>query len=900
MKKNLLLLLIAAAQVSYTQAQCEKDISTNPVDPINEEFLPLKNNWFPSLDPAVDSYTVNSFLNTGMNWSPGTSIQLDLNAGWTHPFGNASTYTMRNPFSNAHEANHLNSGIGIPSDQNLRDFRWEDGWELLWMNTGKYPNGDPYSTPPPGTYFAHGNQPPNAYDTPILDANAPPNVPYFVLYNRYRGTLRLFANVWQGQGSNTGPQEWSVTMKYTFDSQSDEKITGLFRHASPIDRALDQFTEYTQMIGPRTQTINQSDWIVAEFPMAFDPCICMREHDGVKDPGKLEFVFESIETTDIDLYSRTIEVQSAITANNLNEDFLNLANIHPEQYHPGTATYGRMSNLFDKYQIQLERYNTDLYDYNSARNHAKGELLDVFKSFISAGINLSIPAGNIFDSIIDEDGIFGGADDPNKIVNNLIKGLVGVGVDYAAMEITGKKPEKPEKPSAPTASFSETMYKGQLTRSYHQKTSPLLVPGGITAELSSNGQSFGYGVTQLYPSIFPAYNKILGQVALLTTPNFDIEYNRTYSEMGSGAEIYPVAGINLKLRFDELIDFAINRSIDFDMNKTQTYFNIEIVMERNGIENIGMHVLTDTINSNMHVSHRFPISSSDDLHLDEIIQINSKWIGMEQMNQMVFSYNVAEKIELTNPGGIYPYTTLVDYFEDPDNGYVVKSIKLKALHDFYFLTVGSYGEQINTTQIHSYLLYDRDSDVNHTGILMDGLMPSLPEGSFDNYTPGLLTLGNETITNTHPHVHEVIGSDIYINAQSVQITGPLQIEPGYTLIIQALEQIRQSPGAEFNPNIHMRIKKDFYDIPVFEYANNDAVGAFCNNSNSYQANFPTAALQERINQQVAEEAIRKNEATTNSTSLLIYPNPARSRSKRAPHGHRRHCPGNIYRAGHLW
>jgi hypothetical protein len=26
-----------------------------------------------------------------------------------------------------------------------RDFRWEDGWELLWMNLGYLPNGDKIS-----------------------------------------------------------------------------------------------------------------------------------------------------------------------------------------------------------------------------------------------------------------------------------------------------------------------------------------------------------------------------------------------------------------------------------------------------------------------------------------------------------------------------------------------------------------------------------------------------------------------------------------------------------------------------------------------------------------------------------------------------------------------------------
>jgi hypothetical protein len=179
MKKNIFLLLIAAALASYAHGQCDKEISTNPFNPINDEFLPLMNDWFESDDPSTPVYTVNSFVNGAINWYPGNGIQLDLNEGWVHDFGNANNYSMTNPFANNHNQTHL----WLPSNnENDRDFRWEDGWELLWMNIGKSPNGDPYSAPSLGTYFAHGNQ--NATNgnyavTP--DAINPSNIPYFVL-----------------------------------------------------------------------------------------------------------------------------------------------------------------------------------------------------------------------------------------------------------------------------------------------------------------------------------------------------------------------------------------------------------------------------------------------------------------------------------------------------------------------------------------------------------------------------------------------------------------------------------------------------------------------------------------------------------------------------------------------
>ncbi len=97
MKKNLFLLLTVVVLMGHVHAQCEKEISTNPFNPFNDEFLPLMNEWFPSDDPSTPTYTVNSFVNSAINWYPGNGIQLDLNEGWQHDFGNTNNYSMTNP-----------------------------------------------------------------------------------------------------------------------------------------------------------------------------------------------------------------------------------------------------------------------------------------------------------------------------------------------------------------------------------------------------------------------------------------------------------------------------------------------------------------------------------------------------------------------------------------------------------------------------------------------------------------------------------------------------------------------------------------------------------------------------------------------------------------------------------
>jgi hypothetical protein len=168
MKKYILLklLLIGFIMPEFTQAQCIKEISTNPDNPVNNEFLPIVNGWWNS------NYTNNSFLNT-FDWRYPNQIIIDLNDDWSHPItspGN-SAYPMVNPFGSLmpDEFSYLYNN----DDVTYGDFRWEDGWELLWSNLGRYPNGDDILDPSVGTLYEGedlGPYPPLTGLSPILCA----------------------------------------------------------------------------------------------------------------------------------------------------------------------------------------------------------------------------------------------------------------------------------------------------------------------------------------------------------------------------------------------------------------------------------------------------------------------------------------------------------------------------------------------------------------------------------------------------------------------------------------------------------------------------------------------------------------------------------------------------------
>ena len=122
--------------------------STNPLNPFNLEYL------------GNSGSSVNSFENTFFNWypNPDNAIYIDPSIHWLIPqFQNPTpnhyismvwpwdANTMPSEFSYLRLRWNPVTGNYEPLLPEERDFRWEDGWELLYMNLGYYSNGDKIS-----------------------------------------------------------------------------------------------------------------------------------------------------------------------------------------------------------------------------------------------------------------------------------------------------------------------------------------------------------------------------------------------------------------------------------------------------------------------------------------------------------------------------------------------------------------------------------------------------------------------------------------------------------------------------------------------------------------------------------------------------------------------------------
>lgn len=887
MKKHLftLLILFVFIPTNILNAQCESEISTNPNNPVNEQFLPMMNQWFPSNGP----YTVNSFLNTGIDWHIPKTIPIDVSSSWSHPLGpNTTIYNMKNPFSDI-ASSPSTSHLKTPSKEAMRDFRWEDGWELLWSNLGRFPNGDRVNLPGTGTFFGENG---------IPTEPDPSNIPYFVLYNRYRGTARLFSNVWYDV-LNTNFNDLEVSMKYTDGSGIAENISGLFRHSGVYDQALDQPTQSLGHFTPRKHptSLSTPDWQVSEFQMAFDPCICLKEYDGTKNPGVVEFSFKQIQSMTFDMISRTIEVPQEITTGNFQDrDFLNMSGIDGSNYIPGTRVYKKMDNLLSDYQEKLNMYYQDLADYNDPWNQAKWQLLDLGKNFISSSAALVIPTG-VPEKVLKALSINAKIEDnqktADKIVSDGMKGLIGIGYDYASFELFGKKPEMPVKPTVPVASFSETAYKGTITHNNETRTSPLLIPGGVTDASSNYGYGSGIGI---YQQNFPAYNKVLGQVALLESPVAEFVNEAIMPEDELFGKRVPINNFWLKIND---LNIALNRILNFDFEKTNSYANIEIHLKVTPQTHFAGSDYGPQVNQSLPSLYLFDSFQNafstlfSNLPSDKkvgfvyqnlgsflvsrifydnespVVVMNSSWVELKDLNQHVFSFSqdyddIGNEIVYHDDDSITVIINSAAYL----GSFEVLSIKIKLLHDMYFDQIGSFDEQINTTQIYTYLLYGEE-----LGGVAKNVTELSSSESLNRYLVGKTVIENEHITPNHNLVFETDGNIIFINAEQVEISGELTVEDGYQLIVQSLYPINVLVGADIGKNITLRIKKDWFDLEPFTYMDNSEVYNFCNDNSRYRANELDPIPRKRLEEQIAERELQEMLNKERSPEIQLYPNP---------------------------
>ncbi|MEQ8562270.1 MAG: hypothetical protein RID18_12235, partial [Cytophagales bacterium] len=788
MKNFIILALLLILKQNYSFSQCVRGISTNHENPVNNEF-----NNFPPAQGLVNPW-LNS-LDLGENDGFGfTQIQLNPTADWDNSI---TTFLVKNPYDDLAvpgrpELSEYYDEFQNPIAYTERDFHWEDGWELMWLGTGYFPNGEKIDVENTERIKSAAGS---------LDHN---RVPYVILYNKYRGVLRIFANVHSDLSFYS-----SSNLQFGYISSST--VSGIFRHADSYDRPLDKKTKISVVSSPHENPGNDNKWFSTDIQLGFDPCVC-------ENLSNIEFLWKGFNTSTLEIYGRALGTTEPIVDSNgklnVENEFLSNVEISSQNEKAGNIIYDRIDDLYDDYTTTLNKYKVALREYNSDESDFWITALSSAKDIITKDVpNLlgSEDAARFYSS---STGCITGAcpTDINgiaKITKKASTIALSTGYNFLSASIKNKKPSKPVKPQSPTVNYTEMKFSGTITNEADQAyVGPFFTPGSF--DPNDNFGSLGY-------FNYPAYNEPTGLFALLETPVLDF-----YSKEDQYEEIYtpvtipnggnPVVCKDIDLRrgwtdfsfkINQPLRYKFNDALDFDESKTDLKVAFVLTFDTKKVVDEDFETLIEFFDKEIKESNfrflqytedgrelenypRTPCSSTmyvtKDL-VDETIKIVSPYYDIEYVNQVLFSGKLEVKTEMQNGINEFPFVegtnNQIRHWPDEQNYKDIDLVKveMKIIADMYFDQKGSDGEQINTFQTFTYLMYDQEENV-------DLISNYYTSPTFKTYVPNTISLSNEFIDANSEYVTSIQGNVLYIEAENIIISGELRVDPAYILVIK--------------------------------------------------------------------------------------------------------------------
>jgi len=888
------------------QAQCIRGISTNPQNPVNSELNQL----------LSGGTTVNPWVNTfdwgktnGAGFSP---IVLEPNAGWQVPDFIGGLFTMVSPYESG-GSGHYEYLFEPVNDYQARDYHWEDGWELLWLGTGFYPNGEPTASYNPERIFP---------DASSINAK---RSPYIILYNRYRGVMRVFLNVFAPLGEYENCTVELVFMNY---SNGTGNLSGNLRLLNGLDQALDQPTSAFLMRSQQAMSVNVDQWMAVDFQLAFDPCVC--EH-----PSKLQIEVSAWDTLQIDLYGRGVSLEVPIVdskkgTSTYDRNFLSVHAIKETAQSGGQAMYHKTDKLIEDYQNRLQRYNQDLKDYNSLENSIIRLGLNSVKDYLKTGvldygnwastlallgadIGLTpatkeysfryrapssvpefpkefgtIPAGPYYDGqqitgsnfIVDvrvnDDTVTMRRYDYESIEKDIKSNagkLLGGGFDMLSMQLFPKALNKPVRPSTPSASYTEMRFTGTVVdKDEVVSLGPFYTPGSFKPGMS------------LTPFNYPAYDEAMGIFALLETPKFKIYQPETEWEWKGRFQDWeggPMPGADYEewrynkevlLKLDAPLKYKLNPALDIDYENTELLVMLELEFQSlegydpafdpnaQGFFNDPALDFHETVGGNLKQFHGYKTNVASfhpDFAANEKV-FNTKWYPIEDFGELLMALNINTAYRNSNPHQNYPPAhRLAELLENR----LVKA-RLKILADVGFDQVAYTGEKVRNTQVFTYYLLDETQGVDYLNYIDDEAANDLRK-----YQPGTLVLKDELLNSSSKKVFATVANEIQVKAENIEVYGNITVPPGKTLVLEAKDEVKVHPQAMLPLNTVMRINEHPFQFPEIVEQTNAQVRSFCQDQeNGYQANFLVAKQNDPAFQDTSSEV--------NTNEIKIYPNPS--------------------------
>jgi hypothetical protein len=503
---------------SPTQQYCEegKGISTNPSNPNNDECPQLKNN---------------------LEWRIQNSQNLPENFNVVGP--NSQNFLIQNPFTGPADAFYR----PFISQQLGSNYQPADGWELIKVEFGTYGNRDNNNIPGWQENMPNGRN---------------PKLPYMILYNKYTGTMRFF-------GSLLEPDAVFKTVKIELRipkvSPNHAKnpnlpntylalsATNLLSIQGESIQPLDQQTSGASLnvFVPYTNNPNNFFWF--DVPLAYDPCVC-------NNRVQLDVSFSFVQTADIDIKgSLNGSIKTNTTSNNQDYGLMVFSRILSAGAAAGAAiaTKGAIVN----YKAFL-----DLIDI--VKNHPSLDAQE--KQDLTVLKNLATCTTD-FVKILKTNG--GQIEDPDqkKSVEAGIKIFEGSLNFFNSLSKNCNTSD-----NASTAISGTILANGTVNTTIDVSGSRILLalPGSKWNDIQLQDNNYASSQNKDIPS-YTTYNERLGTLAMLETPNVNVEQlNYTYyftNEQGiiSG----PTNGKYVRLKLADPLLYSFNPKLNVDYNKTK-------------------------------------------------------------------------------------------------------------------------------------------------------------------------------------------------------------------------------------------------------------------------------------------------------------------------------------------
>ena len=762
-------------------------ISTAPVPYTGQSYQ--TNTWDWTQEHLPSSNNSDYVTQSNLNNNP-------LPAGLENPF-----YQMTTPY------------LGRIAGGTNSDFYPADGWELIKRDFGTLSNGLQNSTCAPA--------------------------PYFILYNRYSGKLRVISSAY-GLGLH---QIINVDLHFidpagpfsTYWNISSYSTSGLFAHYGNVSIPLDQNSAPISTVYSTPAVFPSSDYsfFYGDFQMAYDPCTCLFQ-------SGLQIDFMIVDTLNVNIGGNILASSIPITDNTAqnvidpNHNWLASVSQSGGNVNGGMLIYNSLDSAVADYLAFQANYEDQITSSRSLNAYI-GSL-----SALTSGIGQIANGYSVADINISKN-----SEAAPFAYNGHVGGdlqAIGSTVNFIGAQVL-QNTNYDGPPTEPMVIYGQAQLAGKITESTTIGAGSIEIGTPGCAGSPSLPEKTSSSPDNVPP--YPEYNEILGVFALLKTPNV-IRFDWIDTVIIGTVMQYEHRHA-YRLESPSEIQYALNPIGNANMSKTI----IQAAWEDYWVDSISGYSLDDNI---LYVAPG-SINLNPMFFSAGYIDYISPFLDMDHFQNLYVSPPF-----VFDPADLDPIVDGATSVDLPDISYDLLFLKINIAFVSNDLGRSGYANKSIFT-IRYAIPADHITEEVVQGIKSPGLFP--PNSSLPGFVNIPSPLTNDTISTATSITSDITGfCNIYINA-------PITTASSTPINILASNSIEIGDGGSVGPNINIKIIP--YDgVPAgssIPPLSNDDVSTFCSTSN-YKAN-----------QSMSKTNYAAANTTTNSVNLQsnfninLYPNP---------------------------